>query len=137
MLYGQRRSLAGAVRPQMPYAARHRGGLCWSHLHICGLFLLPVAKKSGRRRGMNEDEGRPSGTKDIVEYIDEINEIRAKVMPLVKFLSIAVAANKDSCCVLTSKETGSIVRLLCDMLGDLFVAVDGIKSSHGDGLRPE
>ena len=84
---------------------------------------------------MNEDDGRPSGTKDIVGYIDEINEIRAKIMPLVKFLSIAVAANRDSCCVLTSKETGGIVRLLCEMLDRLFVAVDGIRETHGRNPR--
>lgn len=81
---------------------------------------------------MNEDENKSPGTKDIVDYIDEINEMRAKIMPLVKFLSIAVNTNKkDSCCVFTSKETEQVVRLLRDMLGDLFTAVDGIKEAHG------
>ncbi len=87
---------------------------------------------------MNEDENKPPGMKDIVEYIDEINEMRAKIMPLVRFLSIAAATNKkDSCCVLTSKETGQVVRLLSEMLGRLFIAVDGIKNTHGSCSRRE
>lgn len=80
---------------------------------------------------MSEDENKPPGTKDIVEYIDEINEMRAKIMPLVRFLSIAVNTNKkDSCCVLTSKETGQVVHLLRGILDSLFIAVDGIKETH-------
>ena len=86
---------------------------------------------------MNEDENRPTGTKGIAEYIDEINEMRAKIMPLVRFLSIAAATNKGSCCVLTSKETEQIVSLLSDMLGRLFCAVDGIKNTHGRSSRAQ
>ena len=80
---------------------------------------------------MNEDGNKPPGTKDIADYIDGINEMRAKIMPLVRFLSIAVNTNKkDSCCVLTSKETEQVVHLLRDMLDSLFIAVDGIKETH-------
>ncbi|MFZ3071839.1 MAG: hypothetical protein WA162_01170, partial [Thermodesulfobacteriota bacterium] len=81
------------------------------------------------------DENKPPGTKDIVEYIDEINEMRTKIMPLVRFLSVAAVANEGSCCVMTSKETEQVVRLLREMLDRLFIAVDGIKETHGRNPR--
>ena len=86
---------------------------------------------------MNEDGRKSSGTKDIVDYMDEINEVRAKIMPLVSFLSIAVAANKSSCYAMTTTQTRQVAGLLRDMLGDLFLAVDGIKNTHASRSRRE